>query len=339
MKNKCALLIALLSMLVFGTSLVNLTYAEEEKSGNTEEEQSEESFGTSISISPVSDVIQLSSSSVYENSFEVKNDGKKEIDIEVYAAPYSYVFSEDTNAYQLGFSHENNFTQITRWISFKDASGKWVEKPVFKVKANGKVEVHYRVSTPKSIPAGGQYAVLFAHALTPTTDANGIKTEASPGLIVFGRSTEGEVNISVEVSDLKIEQNVLDGEARRDNIFASAKVKNDGNVDFSAIGVLKVDPIIGGGSYETENGGVHISVIPETELVLSDEWEETPSFGIYRATWTVKAGGEDPQIVEKLIFINPLPLILITIILLTIIITWVIITVRKRKERRSRLSA
>ena len=138
---------------------------------------------------------------------------------------------------------------------------------------------------------------------------------------------------------MKIEQSIVENDTKRDNINASAKIKNNGNIDFSASGVLKVDPIIGAGSYETENGGVHISVIPESELILSDEWQDSPNFGIYRATWTVAASDGEPQVVEKIIFINPLPLVLITIILLTIIGGWVTITIRRRKERRSRLNA
>ena len=345
MKSKCVLLSTVIAALILGTGLVGLTYAEEAEQANEEEKPTEE-FDTSISLSPVSKVLQLSSSSKYEDSFEVKNDGNKNLDIEVYAAPYSYVYSEETNVYQLGFSHENNFTQITRWISFKDSGGKWVEKPKFTVKAKDKIKINYRIVTPENIPAGGQYAVLFAHTLSSVTTASGIRTEASPGLIVYGRSKEGTLDRSSEISDMKIEhvpdkkENADSEESEKHNtIVASAKIKNNGNVDFSASGILKIDPIIGSGSYESENGGTYISVIPESELVLSDEWKDAPSFGIYKATWTVGAGDSETQVVEKILFINPLPLILITIILLTIIGGWVTITVRKRKERRSRLSA
>ena len=345
MKSKCVLLSTLILALILGTGLVGSTYAEEAEQKN-EEEKSEGEFDTSISLTPASKVLTLASSSNYEDSFEVKNDGNKNIDIEVYAAPYSYVYSEETNAYQLGFSHENNFTQITRWITFKDSGGKWVPKTTFTIKAKDKVKVHYKISTPKNIPAGGQYAVLFAHTLSGAITTSGIKTEASPGLIVYGRSKEGNLDRSSEISEMKIEQvfgkkeneNSEESE-KHDSIVASAKIKNSGNVDFNANGTLKVDPIIGFGSYESENGSTYISVIPESELVLTDEWKDAPGFGIYKATWTVSAGDSEPQVVEKVIFINPLPLILITIILLTIIAGWVTITVRKRKERRSRLSA
>ena len=303
-----------------------------------EGEENDEAMGTSISLSPVSKVLELSSNSTYDDSMQVKNDGKNDLDIEVYAAPYSYVYSEDEDAYKLGFSRENNFTQITRWITFKDQGGSWVKKANYTIKPGETLDVAYRITTPDNIPAGGQYAVIFAHTLSGATTTSGIKTEASPGMIVYGRSTEGEAIISAEISDMTVERKANE-ETKKENFFASAKVKNTGNVDFSAVGTLKVDAIIGAGSYETASTGTNarVSVIPESELVISDEWEDSPSFGIYKVTWTVTAG-EETETVEKIVFVNPVPFIIFSIILLTIVIVVVIIEVRKRKERRSRLA-
>lgn len=334
MKNRVLRSIALI--MAFSLSLSGIFLS----TSYAEGEDSTETVGTSISLSPISKTLQLSPNETYDDTLEVKNDSNHNIEIEVYAAPYSYVYSEEDDLYQLGFSRENNFTQITRWITFKDANGKWGKNPTFNIDAKGKVEVKYRITTPKDVPAGGQYAVIFTHTLTGETAANGIKTEASPGLIVYGRSAEGDLDRSAEIRDMKIEQSISENGTTRDHIFASAKVKNTGNVDFNAVGKLKVEPVFGGDGYETENtkGAGQISVIPETELIISDEWEDTPSFGLFKATWTVTFGDGQTETIEKIIFINPLPLILLTIILLTIITIWTIIVVRKRKERRSRLA-
>ena len=95
--------------------------------------------------------------------------------------------------------------------------------------------------------------------------------------------------------------------------------------------------IFGGAYYETPDNKARTSVIPESELTLADEWENTPAFGLYKATWTVTAAGET-QTIDQVIFINPVPFIIVTIIILTIIIVWITIMLRKRKERRSRLA-
>lgn len=331
MKKVSLLLLALVMGLSASFCLVGTTFAEDEEKPTVDEN------GTSISLSPVSKVLQIASNSNYTDSFEVKNDGKSTIEIEVYAAPYSYVYSEEEDSYKLGFSNDNNFTQISRWITFQDNGGSWVKKANYDIEAGKTLSVDYKISTPDNIPAGGQYAVIFAHTLTSTISSSGIRTEASPGLVVYGRSTEGESKVSAEISDLKVERSVTENGITRNNFFASAKVKNTGNVDFSATGSLKIDAILGGASYETPANGARISVIPESELVLTDEWEDSPSFGLYKVSWTVKAG-DQTEVVEKFVFVNPLPFVIISLIVLTIITIWIIIGVRKRKDRRSRLA-
>ncbi|MBR3230698.1 hypothetical protein IKF73_01560 [Candidatus Saccharibacteria bacterium] len=301
--------------------------------------------GTSISLSPTSKIFQLASGSVYDSTFTVSNDGSSDIKIEVYAAPYSYVYSDEENLYQLGFNNETNFTQIVRWISFKDVNGNYTEKAFFTIKPASALEISYRVTTPSSIPSGGQYAVIFAHTLSDAVSTNAIRTEASPGMVVYGRSLEGETSVAAEISDLEIRRSITEPAragkeaTTRNSINALARIKNTGNVDFSAVGILKVQPIIGSGEYETpsDSGVGRLSVIPEAELILSDEWAETPTFGIYKATWTIVAAGRT-EVVERIIFLIPTWVIILSIIFLTFVAIWIIIVVRKRKERRSRLA-
>ena len=334
------------ALLLGGAVVATGVYADEEANlteTNSEETSSEESSeentiaGTNISLMPVSKILQLSPNTMYEDKMTVSNDGNEPIEIEVYTAPYSYTFSEDEGIYKLGFSAENNYTQIVRWITFDNGNGEWVKTRKYEIPAHGSVEVQYRITTPGEMPAGGQYAVIFAHTLTSVVSENGIRTEASPGMVIFGRSLEGESKLAPSISDMKVGLGVEEDGVKRDNFSGSAKVKNDGNVDFSVVAKLKVDPIFGVGSYETPEDGGRMSVIPETELSISDEWKETPGFGLFKATWTVMAG-DVTETVETIVFINPVPVIIIGIIVLTIIIVCVIIVVRKRKERRSRLA-
>ena len=192
-----------------------------------------------------------------------------------------------------------------------------------------------------------QYAVIFVHTLADEIEvpAGGIKTEASPGIVLYGRAA-GETTLSAEISDLSIDQSISKQvksestgvleDITYSHINSRAKVKNTGNIDFNVTAILRVEGIFGGAYYETPENEARTSIIPESELIVADEWENTPLFGLYKITWTVTAAGET-QTVEKVIFINPVPFIIISIILLTIIIMWIIIMVRKRKERRSRL--
>ena len=79
-------------------------HAEDETEPEQSAEESADQTGTNISLTPVSKTYQLSGSSVYNDSFTVNNTGGRELEIEVFAAPYSYVYSEQNDTYQLGFS-------------------------------------------------------------------------------------------------------------------------------------------------------------------------------------------------------------------------------------------
>ncbi|MBQ3436552.1 hypothetical protein IJG26_01175 [Candidatus Saccharibacteria bacterium] len=337
MKKQIARNLILGAVLMLGIGLISPIYAYADEEGETEQSEEETSPGTSISITPVSNVLQISSNSEYEAKFTIDNDGPEKMRVEVYAAPYSYVHSEEDDSYKLGFNNENNFTQISRWIKIKDVNGYYVEKAEFTIEPKKSIDVHYKIITPDNIPVGGQYAVIFAHTLTASVSASGIRTEASPGLVIYARSNEGDVNVSAEVSNLKIDQSITENNTTRNHFFASAKIKNSGNVDFTAVGKMKVESIIGFSSYETPDNRGRVSIIPEAELVVSDEWEETPSFGVYKVTWSVRAG-EVEEAIDKIIVLIPPLAIILTIIVLTFIVIWIIMGRRKRKERRSRLA-
>ena len=352
MKNSIRKFTAIISaaVLLFSIStslLVNLAHAEEGQ--NIEDETRKLIDGTSISISPVSRILQLDPNSNYDSTIKVINDSAEPATFEVYAAPYFYVRSEDGSTYSLDFSTENSYTQISHWISIKDADGNYTKRPVFSAAPGGSVEISYRISTPESLPAGGQYAVIFAHTLSGTVSADGLRTEASPGMVIYGRANNGESIVASEINDVVINRTITKNiNIKEDNqdiqkstvfshINASAKVKNNGNIDFNARGILRVEGIFGAVHYETPENKAIISIIPEAELAISDEWEDTPSFGIYKVTWTVIAGSET-KTEEMMIFLFSPLAIIITIILLTIIIIGIIILIRKRKIRRSRLA-
>ena len=325
-----------LSLLAGLTFLFANSYANEEV--NT--------TGTSVSIAPRNKILPISSGTTYDDTIEIKNDGPEKIKVDIYATPYFYTHSEANDLYTLGFNTENNFTQMSRWITFSNDAGEYTEKASFEVNANESLKVSYRITTPENIPAGGQYCAIFAHVVpSAPTEESGIRTEISPGMVIYGHSTEGENIFEATISDLKIKREPNQN-TKNKNIFASAKVKNSGNIDFIAKGTLKINSIIGFKNYETPaNAGV-ASIIPESELIVSDEWTETPSFGIYKATWTVTTGTtqinaaeESTETIERIIFLCPVWFIILTIILLTILIIGIIIRYKQRKIRRSRLTA
>lgn len=276
-----------------------------------------------LQISPVSNQITLDPGSTLEYDFVVENIGAEDFDCSIYAVPYS-ASGED---YSLNFSEETNYTQISRWISFRDASGKYASTIKTSVKAGASKTVHYRVSVPKNVPAGGQYATIFVEAGDSNQPANAITAVSRLGLIIYGR-TAGETTRAAEIVDYDMSRFIAKGD-----VSTTTKIKNSGNVDFSATATTTVKTIFGKVLYTNT---VAPSILPETERRIDDIWPDTPFMGLFVVNYKVTALAE---VIEQthLVLILPIFMIIIMLFLLTAIVLWLIIIIKKRRERKSRL--
>lgn len=290
-----------------------------------EENKEENKPAVWLQISPVSSRVTLEAGKALEYSFTVSNIGSEGFTFSVYAAPYT-IKSEN---YDVNFSEETHRTQISRWIQFKDSDGNWVDTTKFNIPADGKQTVEYRVNVPEDIPDGGQYAAIFAET-EPSSDSNsasGLKTVSRAGLIVYGR-TNGETRDSAEIKDFEFNTFLTSGK-----VSTGARVVNNGNTDFESKYSLTIKTLFGKTVYEKDNS---YNVLPDTTRKIHMEWDDTPSFGIFRATARVTAGSEIHE-ESKIVMIVPLFIIIIVLILLTILIVWTIILIKKRNEQKAKL--
>lgn len=278
-----------------------------------------------LQISPVSSRVTLEAGQSLEYSFSVSNIGSEEFTYSVYAAPYT-IKSEN---YDVNFSEETNRTQISRWIEFKDKDGNWGSTAKFTIPSDGKQTVEYRVVVPEDIPEGGQYAAIFAETEPAAGggSSSGLKTVSRAGLIVYGR-TNGETRDAAEISDFEFQTFLTSGK-----VFTGARVTNTGNTDFEAKYSMKIKSLFGKTIYEKDNS---YNVLPDTTRKIRMEWDDTPAFGIFRATARVSASGEVHE-ENKIVMIIPMFIIIIVIILLTILIVWTIILIKKRNEQKAKL--
>lgn len=275
-------------------------------------------------ISPVTNRVSLRAGEALEYTFNIDNIGAEAFTYKVYATPYSVT----NESYQLNFSNENNRTQIARWITFKQEDGKFVDKATFRIEPGSKQTIEYRISVPKDIPSGGQYAVIFAEPEAPANkNSTGITAVHRVGLVIFGR-TDGETKNSATITNFSLPTFLTHGK-----VIMNATVKNDGNTDFDAKTSMIVERFFGGKVYEKNHSD---SILPETSRNISMTWEETPSFGVFRVITNITALDKTHK-ETKLIVIMPVFIIIITLILLTIIIVWTIILIKKRHDRKSRV--
>ncbi len=285
-----------------------------------------------LQISPVANRVVLNPGDELTYKMEVDNIGAKKFKFRVYATPYTIA----NEAYEVNFNTDTNRTQISRWISFnqnmnakKDSEKKWQKEVTFEIEPDKRQEVEYKISVPKDIPEGGQYATIFAESVPEeAASSTGVRTISRVGLILYGR-TNGETTEEASITNFNMKSFMTSGK-----ITAEVDIANKGNTDFTATVAMKIDKLIGGTVAEINAPYPVIPDSPTRHAVL--EWEDTPVFGIFNVQSTITA--LDQTITEnKIVLILPLWIIVIMLVLLTIIIAWLIILIRKHRAQKSRL--
>ncbi len=285
-----------------------------------------------LQVSPVANRITLVPGQVSTHTMQVDNVGSKKFKFRVYAAPYSVA----NEAYEIDFNKETKRTQLSRWISFNsnkdaknDAEKKWSNEVSYDLEPGQHQSIEYKVDVPSDIPAGGQYAAVFAESV-PSDDAGstGVRTISRVGSIVYG-STAGKTNEKVVFSNFSTKTFMTKGK-----ISSEIDIKNEGNTDFTANVTLKVSKLIGGSIAEVSRPYPVIPDSPTRHAVI--EWGDTPIFGIFQTKTTVTAINQKFE-ETRIIVVMPIFMIIIMLILLTMVIVWLIILIRKRRAQKSRL--
>lgn len=281
-----------------------------------------------IRISPVSNRINIKGGQALDYSLTVTNIGGIGFKFTVYSAPYSVI----NDQYEEDFSNETARTQLSRWIKFYDDNGSLVDTYTGFLEADAKKTINYRVDVPEDIPAGGQYAAIFAQtdssSISTEENKTGINTISRLAMPIYAK-TDGETNETSEIADYKVPFFLTSGP-----ITVSSLIKNTGNTDFIAKYSYSVKSITGGDICTEEDERI---VLPEeTGRRASFSCNDISAMGIFKVSYKVEAPG---QIKEEthLVIVLPIYMIIIAIILLTLLIVWIIILIRKRRERKSRL--
>ncbi len=285
-----------------------------------------------LQVSPVANRITLNPGDELTYTMQVDNIGSEKFSFKVYATPYTVANEE----YEINFSTETNRTQISRWITFnqnanaqKDSEKDWKNEVKFDLEPDQHQVVEYKITVPDDIPAGGQYATIFAESIPEGgTTSTGVHTISRVGLILYG-TTNGETVSKAVISDFSLKPFITSGK-----ITANANLSNEGNTDFTSIMKMKIEKLFGGTVTELEGSYTVIPDAPARHATL--EWNDTPAFGIFRVKTTINALDESFED-SRIVIILPVFIIVIMVMLLTIIIVWLIMLIRKRRAQKSRL--
>lgn len=269
-----------------------------------------------LGISPVSVRLSLEAGKSVEESFTISNTGSSPFSVRVYASPYTTGNAD----YDNDFETETKYTQISHWISFLDAEGKSVDKPVFALEPGQSIEVSYRIDVPEDVPSGGQYACIFTEALNNDATA-GIKTVTRAGLIVFG-NIAGETRRQSKIGDVNINSELFKG-----NVVVTTNVENTGNIDFQTSVDISIQSVFGKELYSDRQ---IYTVLPETTRNIISEWNETPFYGLFRLRTKVTALSTEMES-ERYILVMPPIMIAFTIVLIVGIIISLTVYLKHKK--------
>ena len=317
----------ILAAVLLGGSVLPSTAVWAEEGGGSANALELTPSGTRLTLSP-GDVLEGKAEHCpRENedgcAITVKNIGTAPVRYRVYASPYA-VKGENN---ELSFSEEasTTYTQLSKWITVKNADGEFASEAEFLVQPDEKQTVHYKVTVPDEIPGGSQYAVIWAQIVSDG-EGGGIETVGQVGAVLTGRSTE-DIRETSTISDFDFKKFTFSGP-----LTASATVENTGNVDFAAKYYYTAKTIFGKELHKEED---MVAAYPDTTYHINYEWEEAPFLGIFHVEWKVVAA--DNEMSEShIVVVMPIIVIIVVILLLTVMIIWIIIISRKRKERKAR---
>lgn len=262
-----------------------------------------------MTVSPTKQQLSLQPGQQSEGKFSVLNTGEEQFTFKLYTSPY-FVANEQ---YEPVFNEESSRTQISRWVTMSEDE--------ITLQPGEKHDVGYTVNVPTDVPAGGQYAVLFAETTEEATGESSIVAKKRVGMLVYG-TVAGDTRESGEVvsNDIKRWQHTAP-------LMANVRLKNTGNTDFEASAKMTVSSLFGKTVYESPEG--ENVLLPDTTRAIDLQWDGA-TIGIYKVSTTVGLL-DDTYAEERYVLVaSPLAVLSITIGFV-LIVGGIVYGVRKKR--------
>lgn len=274
---------------------------------------------TFISMSPVSDKIEVTPGETYTGTFNVSNIGGKSFNYILETKPFSV---SDEN-YENDFDTKNIYNDVTNWVTFDREGGS--------LEPNTTDRIAYTINVPENATPGGQYAAIAATTISEAYGSNGsvFNVSKSVAMIIY-LTISGEVNRSGEIIENNIPSFYFEGP-----ISAGSLVSNTGNIHNEAEYILEINNFFTGelAYSNSEKPETHL-ILPDTKRYSEIKWDNAPMLGVFKVKQTINYLGES-SVVEKIVIICPLWLIFIIIFLLVLMIIWIITRSRARSRKKA----
>ncbi len=271
---------------------------------------------TQITMSPISEELSLEPNNRYEKTLVIYNSGTRSLTFSLYARPYTVA----NERYVPLFDGDAPQQQLRRWISFPEV--------VYHLDPGKQVSAPYVITTPASLPDGGQYATIFAETTGEKNDDNLI-TKKRVGMIIYAHA-KGKTTYKGS-STSSTPQRITPTAS----YTMQARITNTGNVDFKATSTLTVNDYFS--KKQLYSYSLTKPVLPATTRLVELPWQDDNSlFHMYRVTQTVAYLKQTDTTQSVMIVMSPLLIFVVLLALLTLILiaTWCIIILRNHYRHK-----
>ncbi|MBM3157641.1 MAG: molecular chaperone [Chloroflexi bacterium] len=253
----------------------------------------------------------------------IQNLGSEPVVVQAYVMDFSKERDGNFNFYEPG--HESY--SASRWLGIDSLN--------LELAANQSREVEVTVSVPAQVEPGGHYAALFFEAIPLSNEGTVSISTRIPTLfyVTVPGVTEAEVFSNAEIASL-----LLPGISGGGSLEAGAVIHNSGNVHLTVAAKAYFDGYWGGKS-ELDLG--QTTILPDSDGVLKEEWQEKPFFGKVGAKVVIGYLDQNGGLVNKSqtaeFWVVPWSLVGIILFVMIVVVPAIVILSRRfrlRLERR-----
>ena len=330
--------IVVLSLFILASTIILFappTFAESARSHKhartTEPTDTSDSSTTTspvIAISPVSaEFPDLTPGQVYEGSFRVINLGATDLTYSLGVTPYSS-HTDDNSINTPDYTTRSRYTNLVDWIEFTSPETNTLAPKLDHT-------VNYKITVPEHASPGGQYAALTVEDASPkSSGSTGVTTVARVAFVIYGR-VAGEVQESGSIASNNVPFFV-----DTPPVVATSLLKNSGNVhEYAEIELIAYDIFTGNEIYHSSSSQADTNkhtatkavVLPESSRYTTMTWQDSPRFGIFRLSQTIKYLGDTSR-VEKIILICPIWLAILILAFVVALIVSLVAYVRSGRR-------
>jgi hypothetical protein len=235
-----------------------------------------------MTVSPTQINPELAPGSMSQGQVSVINDGDKGYDFTVSATPY-HVTGED---YDQSFQIIPGAINAATWFT--------VPKQTYHLEPHQSQVVPYTLTVPAGTQGGGYYATLFYQTSPKPSDSSGVQRQQRIGVVAYVR-VKGDLVEKGSLASFDV-----DTFQPGNPVAAILRLKNDGNVHYSAEIQLRVTDIFGGQKAKVQ---VTREVLPGTIRRFDLHWDKSPPLGIFRVGGNVSMLGRNEVLPQHYILV------------------------------------